>query len=732
MRPKGRTHAEGPRRLAKATSIALLVQLLATGITGALATGPDTPAGLPEAFQTPEVRPGDSALYSVSTPDGNEAPLVDGHRLASIGLEWQDPGFSLASNGSYPWTTGLVLTLELEPDDADERQETSNARIHTFLDPRTWTATGTTLATETRNEVTLDGQPVGLSTQRGSQWVQDLVEPTTPCGFHLPFHGTPANLSQPLQSGDCGGPDESLNATAVEEVDGIQTLRLTTTEDSLVDVWYAPTSPLPVQWTGPLSALGYPSQEPVHLQMDSQERGERPLAVSPDEEAPPDWHVPLNDWQDWGPTERNLENVSLPLSEAYQVLLNRSQDARTFLEENPEAYTALAEMHRDRDELERPRTTWQLVLTDGQDELERFVSRSAPVSEDATRLEVQPPAHVWTREDAPVEPATTPDHYPHPDHRPPSLPVVDGHVLAINNQAGYAPWESPRQAYYGFQVRCLDAACEETNGIVQVGAKPATYEDPTATALPWAEETSTRVAGLGSDGEIRYLTGATSNSTVAAFESGDANAPPTGPGGELEAAWTTPSVETATGISILALLTGALYYFWPKLKLFAVGLYSRIGRDPDDVLGNQTRRRIFDLVLEEPGIHFRELRRETGAGGGMLEHHLEKLVRADLLQEHHTDGYRCYFVAGHVDQDIVRVANAFRTDAARSIARALASWPGASLSEIAETADVTRGTASYHVDALVEHGLVDKEREGRCLQLHLTTLGQRAIESLVL
>lgn len=186
----------------------------------------------------------------------------------------------------------------------------------------------------------------------------------------------------------------------------------------------------------------------------------------------------------------------------------------------------------------------------------------------------------------------------------------------------------------------------------------------------------------------------------------------------------------AAGAGLLAILGAVATVAWPKLRPLVAPLYSRIGAH--EVLHHPVRSEIHDVVGEEPGIHFRELQRRLEAGRGALEHHLDKLVDANVLAEDEAEGYTCYFVQGSVDPEIVAVAPLLRTDTARDLLAAAAEAPGASVNALSEAADVSNSTASYHLDKLEEAGLVAKDRGGHGLEVAPTELGSRALDELAL
>lgn len=196
--------------------------------------------------------------------------------------------------------------------------------------------------------------------------------------------------------------------------------------------------------------------------------------------------------------------------------------------------------------------------------------------------------------------------------------------------------------------------------------------------------------------------------------------PPTAPGD--------PAPPTGQTAGLLAAAGIALYLIWSKAKLGAAALFSRI--HGDEALEHDLRRRIHEVVHDEPGIHFRALKRELGVARGTLEHHLDKLVHTGHLCESSSSGYRCFFPAGAVDRRVMEAAQALRTETARRVFHAARRMPGGSLAELAAEAGLSDASTSYHLRRLADVGLLEKERDGRRLKVRLTTTGERAVHDL--
>lgn len=188
-----------------------------------------------------------------------------------------------------------------------------------------------------------------------------------------------------------------------------------------------------------------------------------------------------------------------------------------------------------------------------------------------------------------------------------------------------------------------------------------------------------------------------------------------------------PMPPEAAGAGVLAAVV-ALAVVVLKTKGLLAPLYTRLS--PDEVRDHAVRQQIVEIVADEPGIHFRELKRRVDAGRGILDHHLEKLVEVDLLDEARGDTYRCYFPAGEVDRRVMAVADRLRADGARAVLTALRERPSRSLTELADAAELSSSTAGYHLDRLQDAGLLTKERRGGSLAVDLTDLGELVLDQL--
>lgn len=133
------------------------------------------------------------------------------------------------------------------------------------------------------------------------------------------------------------------------------------------------------------------------------------------------------------------------------------------------------------------------------------------------------------------------------------------------------------------------------------------------------------------------------------------------------------------------------------------------------------RRKIYEIIEQSPGLHFREIQRRSTLAVGSLQYHL------DYLQKHHiirtqAEGkfVRYYAVRGvqvHTEADAAQHGQktmAFlRHESTRKIILFLLKENRANNERIAQEINLSPSTTSWHLDKLVENGVLRREREGR-------------------
>ncbi len=133
----------------------------------------------------------------------------------------------------------------------------------------------------------------------------------------------------------------------------------------------------------------------------------------------------------------------------------------------------------------------------------------------------------------------------------------------------------------------------------------------------------------------------------------------------------------------------------------------------EDVLENENRNKIIDLVLNEPGIHFNELLRRTGIAAGNLVWHLDILKTYKVIGKKRVGNIIAYF-AYYQKNPISNIdLKLQKSKLTLEILEMIEREPGIWNNKITKKLKVDHKTILYHIKKLIELDLLNIKKEGR-------------------
>lgn len=142
----------------------------------------------------------------------------------------------------------------------------------------------------------------------------------------------------------------------------------------------------------------------------------------------------------------------------------------------------------------------------------------------------------------------------------------------------------------------------------------------------------------------------------------------------------------------------------------AMGLYSRLSRE--ELLENETRAEIVDLLEDEPGLSMQEVADRTGLGWGTIVYHLSRLEENDFIHSREAGKARRFFPAGDVTPQEATELALLNEETPRRIVQALLEEPDLNGRDLADRLDLAPSTISKHVTRLEDAGLVEGDEDG--------------------
>lgn len=155
-----------------------------------------------------------------------------------------------------------------------------------------------------------------------------------------------------------------------------------------------------------------------------------------------------------------------------------------------------------------------------------------------------------------------------------------------------------------------------------------------------------------------------------------------------------------------------------RMKLLSVLGMVFADRDP---LSNDTRRRIYEYIMEQPGVHLRAIARGVKLDTNHTKYHLIYLEQCNLICSERVHGHWAFFP---IDGDVMPGLDAFtpseraqlfllRKPVPRTITRRLLEVGEGDHTVLQDAAKVSASTLYYHLRRMEEKELIVSRKVGR-------------------
>lgn len=135
---------------------------------------------------------------------------------------------------------------------------------------------------------------------------------------------------------------------------------------------------------------------------------------------------------------------------------------------------------------------------------------------------------------------------------------------------------------------------------------------------------------------------------------------------------------------------------------------------------SETRDRILDAVEADPGIHFRGLARTLDLAPGQVQYHVRELRGSEAVVAEDHRG-RTHYYPPTYDPWERRAIAVLRRETARDVVAHLLERGERPPAAVADSVGVARSTLEWHLETLLDAGLVEKRRDdGNRVTLVLT------------
>jgi len=120
------------------------------------------------------------------------------------------------------------------------------------------------------------------------------------------------------------------------------------------------------------------------------------------------------------------------------------------------------------------------------------------------------------------------------------------------------------------------------------------------------------------------------------------------------------------------------------------------------------RRKIYDYIFKNPGLHFREIQRKMNIPYGTLNYHIKYLVKQDLVSSKFENGYRRYFISEKLGRKEEEVLNLLRQEVPRYILLYIMFHKVCSQVELSKALEKKPSTIDFHLNKLRKLGFIER------------------------
>ena len=127
----------------------------------------------------------------------------------------------------------------------------------------------------------------------------------------------------------------------------------------------------------------------------------------------------------------------------------------------------------------------------------------------------------------------------------------------------------------------------------------------------------------------------------------------------------------------------------------------------DDLPELETRRKIYNLIVKNPGLHALRIAELLNISSQLADYHLLYLERNDIVQAVKEAGYRRYYLKGVIGSENRRTLSLLRQEVPLRIILYLLKNKTGQHKEINKEIDIAASTLSYHLKKLVKYNVLD-------------------------
>ena len=133
----------------------------------------------------------------------------------------------------------------------------------------------------------------------------------------------------------------------------------------------------------------------------------------------------------------------------------------------------------------------------------------------------------------------------------------------------------------------------------------------------------------------------------------------------------------------------------------------------NELLELETRRKIYDLVSRNPGLHLSKIAELLKMRISLVEYHLLFLEKHQVVRGVKETGYTRYYIEGALGTSDKKILSLLRQEIPLRVILFLLKDDNSQHKDILKNVDVSPSTLSYHLKKMMDYGIIVSLRESR-------------------
>ena len=127
----------------------------------------------------------------------------------------------------------------------------------------------------------------------------------------------------------------------------------------------------------------------------------------------------------------------------------------------------------------------------------------------------------------------------------------------------------------------------------------------------------------------------------------------------------------------------------------------------------ETRKIVYELIVQNPGVHLREIERQTDLPLGVVRYHLDRLQREGLIEPHEDRYFKRFFPKNRIPNVPRDTFSVLRQESLRRLVLLLLNNPGSTHQTLKGALGLPASTLSTYLSILLKKNVVKRERRGK-------------------